>query len=799
MGLLHDFRFAWRQLARNPGFALTAVVTLGLGIGAATTVFSEIDALYLKPLTVREPDRLVRVAKGGNTTLLADRFFVHEIERIGRAAEPVATISAHSSEQFALSGVERSESVAGKFVSRNYFDVLGARPAAGRLLGGGGSAAGEPGIVISHDLWQRTFRGDPRVAGRMVRLNGESVPILGVASREFNGVSRAVGEEVWIPIDQMQRWRQAPNSLVLVEVFARLSPGLTRAAAQEAMNARIARAENAADGSGQDRLVLTGLTGMPGRSVSGVRRQVLNSGAALLMLLLAVVNVAGMLLTRAETRRREIGVRVALGVHPRALVRQLLAESALLFTLGGVVGVLLATAAGALRNQEVWPPNPIRLTLRYGVDLRVLGFALGIALLTSVIFGLVPAIQVLRTDVASALRDSHGPTGRGGRILSALAVGQIATSLVLLAFTALLVRGLQRALSTNVGFDPSGVVAAPVQLGPLRYENQAARAFYAQVLERLHAIPRVDAASVTTVVPLSGTVSTLSVEVEGAGGRGLVTANFAAVTPGFFRTLAVPVVRGRAFNAADRAGSPPVAIVSAEAARRWWPGDEGVGKKVHLGPKSLEVVGVVRDVQSGGIGQPAGLQIYVPFDQSPSTDATILVRGAAAREGEMVPLLRGEVGRLEPEVPLSVVIPLRRLTYGSLGADRTAAWRIGALGLISLVVASVGIYGTLSYQVARRTREIGTRIALGARSADVLGLLMRRGLALVLAGLLLGVAASAALSGMVRHGLHGVDPMDPLSVLGAATVLLMAVATAVYLPARRAASMDAMRALRADG
>jgi predicted permease len=802
-GVFEDLRFAVRQLLRNPGFAVAAVVTLALGIGSATTVFSEINAVYLRPLAVQDPERLVRVTKGGRAGVMTDYFLPSALEHLEDAADGVIDLSGHTSASFTLGHERRSRAVAGKVVSENYFAVLGVRPLLGRFFGGASSSSGErEGVVLSYELWRRFFLADPRVIGTQVRVNGELVPVLGVAPRDFNGISRAVGEDMWMPLGSYSRFSPPSNQLVLVEVFGRLAPGVTRESAQRALRERASDVGGLLGPAGPRHLLLPPVTGMPGAGrASGISRNAVNFGAALLMLLLAAANVAGMLITRAEQRRREIGVRVALGVRPALLVRQLLTESTLLFVLGAVGGVLLSILAAAVRPSGIWPPSPVRLTLEYGVDARVIGFALGVALLTSVAFGIIPSIQLLRTDVASALRNTHGPTRRGAHLLSVLAVGQIAASFVLLAFTSLLIRGFQRALSTDLGFTPDHVTAVPIDLGTIRYDPQQALAFHSQLAERVGSLPQVQAVSVASVVPLSGTTATVPVEVIGApdsGTRDVAAANISAVTPGFFRTLSIGLVAGRGFTERDRHGAPPVVIINADAARRWWPTGDVIGRTIRIGPKVLEVVGVVRDVHARRVGERPGVQLYVPLEQDPSVSATLLIRTERTIDMSVITAMRAEASRLHPDVPLPVVVPLSDLVAGSLAGDRTAAVRFGVLGVIGLVVACVGVFGTLSNQVSRRIREIGTRIALGASDAAILQLLLRRGLVLVVVGISIGFVASILLTRMVRQRLYGLSPLDPLALSAAAGALILAASLAVYIPARRAASVDPMTALRTD-
>jgi predicted permease len=802
-GILQDIRFAVRQLVRSPGFALAAVVTLALGIGGATAVFSEINAVYLRPLAVHDPDRLVRVTKGHRAGVLADYFLVSDFERLADAAKGVVTLSSHATATFTLRQEQGSRAVAGKFVSDNYFATLGARPELGRFFGGPDSSSSDrQGVVLSHELWRRVFQADTRVIGTQVRVNGELVHVIGVAPEDFNGVSRAVAEDIWMPLTSDPRFVPSSDQLLLVEVLGRLAPGVTRETAQEVLRERNGDVGSLGGPAGTQHLSLASVTGMPGVGrASGMARTALNFGAAFLMLLLAAANVAGMLITRAERRRREVGVRVALGVRPALLMRQLLTESALLFLLGALGGVLLSMLAAAVRPSGSWPPSANRQTLDYGVDVRVVGFALAVALLTSVAFGILPAVQLLRTDVASALRNTHGPTRRGAHLLSLLAVGQIAASFVLLAFTSLLFRGFQRALSADLGFTPENVTVVPVDLGGMRYDQKQALAFHSQLAERVAALPQVRAVSIASVIPLTGTTATLPVEVVGAVGSGTggrVTANVSAVTPDFFRTLSIGVIAGRGFTDRDRAGAPPVAVINADAARRWWPNGSAIGGTIHLGPNALEVVGVARDVQARRVGERPGLQLYVPLEQDPSVSASLLIRTERAVDMSVIAVLRAEASRLDPDVPLSTVVPLSSLVAGSLVADRTAAVRFGILGVIGLVVASVGVFGTLSNQVSRRIREIGTRIALGASHADILRLLVRRGTVLVVAGISIGLVASALLTRLVRHRLYGVSPMDPVALLAAAGALVLAASLSVYIPARRAASIDPMNALRAE-
>ena len=804
-GVLQDLRYALRRVRMSPGFSLVVVLTIGLGIAGATYVFSELNTLYLRPLQLREPDRLFTVARLDERGMPSPFFVPSGYEALRRSGARVSGWTAAAQGAFGVGGdgLGRAEAAAGKFVDADYFAVLGASPALGRFPSAADHAPGaEPVVVLGHDLWRRRFDADPTVVGSVIRLSGREVTVVGVAPRDFNGVNRAVAEDVWLPLSAYPVFNPspvagAPNPPSL-EVFGRLAPGATREQVRAALATSAAEVA-ATDPAARDtrRLAVYPLRGLPAAGhAEGINRKTLQLGVALLVLLIASVNVAGMLLVRATARRKEIALRVAVGAPAGRIVRQLLVESMTLFLLGGLLGVWLVLLAGRSRPGALSSSMPLRLVLDYGLDGRVLAFALGTALLTSVVFGLVPALHASRADLVSALKDTPEPGKRPSRLRDALIVGQLAASVLLLVPAGVFVQSLLRAGSVDPGFAPAGVAVASVDARLLGYDESRARALYEQIADRLRTAPGVEAAGVASAVPFSNATSAMAVQAEGGEGGG-VGVEVARVSPDYLGALRVPLVSGRPFSTADRADSPPVALLSRQAAETLFPGQDPVGKRLAVGPRRIEVVGVVGDVQSRRLGERAALQVYFPLAQDFSTGVSFVVR-ARGGDAAAVSLLRREVAALAPDLPLTRLIPLGELVGESLSGERTAAVRTGFFALVALLLASLGLYGGMSYLVERRTREIGVRMALGAHAADVLRMVMWRGLGLAAAGLGAGLMGALAFTRLLTSRVYGVGSAGPLMLVAVVAVLLAVSFVACLLPARRAAGLDPMRALRTE-
>jgi predicted permease len=809
--LFQDVHYAARQLSRNPGFTLTAVLSLVLGIGGATAVFSEINAYYLRPLPVHEPARLVSIFGTGDRGQETGRFSYPDYVDLREGAGALSGLAAHASGNFGVSDDNTTEVLSGEFVSPNYFEVLGLRPTLGRyFVPDDATPGGAPVVVLGWNTWQRRFDADSLIVGRVIRLNGHPFTVIGIAERTFNGANRAVGQDVWVPASTYPLFNDGFPVLQVrgFETFGligRLAPGVSRERAQAALNVRIHQLGAELPQPGRVNSVrVERFLGLPAAGWgSGITTHGLALWIAGLVLLIACVNVAGMLAVRAAVRQREIAVRLVMGASRMRLVRQLLTESMLLWLIGGAGGLLLAVWIADLRDASTWPPLPVRLTLEFGVDGRVLAFALGVSLLTGTAFGLLPALQATRPDVAPALKSMVEPTRRGSRLRDVFVAGQIAASLVVLVSAGLFLRTLQHALTLDPGFDARGVAFASVDLRAVGYSGLRGRAFYEELFDRLRANPEVESVALATVVPLTGTTSKMPVRV---GERDNAGVNSNTITPGFFRTMGIPLVRGRAFSDADVAGAPRVGIINESMARRFWPGKNPLGEEIGVGPERVQIVGIARDIKFGTLKAGPGPHLFMPFAQDESMvpsgemqarNMSVLVRGLGDPDVALA-ALRREVRALDTNVPLTMAMPLRDVIAASLGSERAIAVRTGIFALIGLTLAAVGLYGLIAHLVVQRTREIGVRMALGARTGHVLRLVLRRGMRLAAAGMVLGVAASLGTSRLIASRIYGVSPTDPLTYVGVALLLIAVALLASYLPARRATRVDPMIALRAE-
>lgn len=815
-GLARDLRLAARGLRRTPGLAAAATLTLGLGLGANTVIFSLVNALFGRPLPVAEPQRLVSIytsdysgSPWGATSYpdYAD-FREHQTAFDGLVAFTPTPVSLDLG-----AGGERALA---ELVSADAFDVLGLRPAAGRGLRAEDDLAPDV-AVVSHALWQGRFGSDPGLIGRTLRLNGRPVTVVGVAPAGFRGLLRGLDVGVWLPLHAQELARPGSDGLSArgnrsLMLLGRLRPGVTPAQAQAQLDALAARQferhrEAWADLHGAGRR-LTLLPESESRVFPAARGPLaaflgLLLASVGLVLLVACTNLAGLLLARASSRRREIGVRLALGASRARLVRQLLAESVLLALPGGALGVVLA-AWGTRALSALQPPLPVPVHLDLGLDWRVVGFAFGLTLACGVLFGLAPALQSTRADLLPALHDGTGATAgaRGLRLRRVLVTAQVAVSLLLLGGAGLFLRSLANAHAIDLGFEPDGVLLASLDTALGGFGPDAARAAYEGALERVAALPGVEAVSLTTSVPLGLSGGRRGVWVEGYAaqpGEDLEVAS-AAVGPDYFATLRLPLVRGRGFTRADRAGGPGVAVVNETFARRYWPGQDPLGKRLSTsgdqGP-FLEVVGLARDAKYVTLGEDPRPFFYTALLQEGAGEATLLVRTSgppAASAGAV----RAALLALDARLP---VFDLRSLT-ASLGLAllpaRLASLVLGSVGVFALALSALGLYGLVAWSAARRTREIGLRLALGASPRDVRRLLLRQGLSLAAVGLVLGLAATLGLGQLLRGFLYGIGPTDVPALLGATLLLGTTALAASLVPARRAMRVDPAAALRAE-
>ena len=805
-----DLRYAWRQVARSPGFAALAVVMLGLGIGATTTIFSVINALFLRPpAQVREPERLVAVYTSDFSGPAYGTSSYPDYQDFAAGVPALAAVAASSPRPFSVAAGGESFRTLGEMVSDNYFEVLGVPLAVGS---GFASGASETQAVIAHGLWIRRFGGDPRVVGRTLRLSGHTFTVSGVAPRGFSGSIRGVRMEVWTSLaaqqvlDPADDWLEQRGDRGL-SLVGRLKDGATVEEAQgqlAVIAARLHRAypEKWTDVAGQQRRV----TVLPERearifpSIRGPVTQFLGllMGVAGLVLLVCCANLANLLLARATVRRRELAVRLALGGGRARLIRQLLTEGLVLAILGGTAGVALALwAADALSAFR--PPLPVPVALEFPVDGRILLFTLAVTGATVVLSALLPALRATRLEAASALRadlSTSSGTRRFG-LRDALVVGQVAVSLVVLAAAGLFITSLRNATHLDPGFRSQDLALLRLELGVQGYDSARGQAFYAELERRARALPGVQSVALAEILPLGLSGQRRGVEVEGYAPAEGEDMEFGVntVSAGYFEAMGIEIVRGRAFEPSDRAGAKPVAMVNESFARRFWPGENPIGRRLSTGRGGArEVVGVVRDGKYRSLTEAPQPHFYEPFAQAYEPDMVLVARAATDARSVLDALIR-EAHALDPELPIEASTMEEHLGLAVL-PQRIGSAVLTSFGAITALLAALGLYGVMSYAVSQRTREIGIRVALGARGHDVRLLVLRRALAVTLTGLALGLAGALAAARLLGAFLVNVSPSDPVTLLSVTAFFTAVAVLASWLPAQRAAAVDPVRALR---
>jgi predicted permease len=810
--MLLDLRLAVRRLRLSPGFAALAATMLALGIGATTTVFTLINTLLLRPPAgVRAPERLVAVYTSDYSGPRFGNTSYPDLEEFRAGAAGVLELAGHGMRPLSASTGAESFRTLGEMVTGNYFAVLGLTPAAGRLFGPGDDPAS---VVISHGLWQRRYRGAPDVAGRELRIGGRPFTVIGVAPPGFTGSLRGVGMELWLQLEAeriLEPGRESLASRGNRDLFAvgRLLSGAGIADA-EARLAEVARRLHQAepdawtDVTGAARVV----TLLPERearifpSIRGPVRGFLAvlMGVATLVLLICCANLANLLLARGTARRREMAVRLALGGGRGRLVRQQLIEGLVLSLIGGGLGVLCAVWASSLLAR-LQPPLPVPVVLDFGLDARVMLFALGVTVVVTVASALAPALRATRVEGGEGLRGDTAAGQAGGRrigLRDALVVVQVAVSLVVLAAAGLFLGSLREATRIDPGFATTKVALVPVELEAQGYDETRGRALYDELLRRARALPGVAAASLGRVVPLGMSRMRRGLEVEGYTPAPGEEMEFGVntVAADYFRALGIPVVRGRAFDQRDRAGAPRAVLVNQTFARRFWPGADPIGRRIVTSGTTWEVIGVVRDAKYVSLGEEPQPHYYLPWAQAYQPDMVLhLATTGDARA--LLPALAAMVRELDPELPVEPLTIEQHLGYALL-PQRLGAIVLGAFGAIGVVLAALGLYGVMSYVVSQRTAEIGIRVALGATAADVRRLVVRRGMGLTAVGLGIGLAGALAAGRLVAGHLFGVQAADPVILASVVTLFAAVAFAASWIPADRAARVDPMRALRAE-
>ncbi|MEW6320832.1 MAG: ABC transporter permease [Acidobacteriota bacterium] len=823
MPTLSDLRYAIRLLARSPLVTATAVLSIALGIAATAAIFSIADALLLRPRPgVRQADRLVDVGRARASGEGFDNFGYALFSELRRHSSSFEDLAASVLTPDAMSlGSESAERVHAALVSASYFGVLGTRAAVGRtFLDDEDRTPGErPVTVLSYGFWMRRFSGDPGIVGRTLVLNGLGYTVVGVAEAGFTGHS-IFAPDLWVPMAMVASVRGDPDAArVLLEshnavwhtAIGRLKPGVTTAEARAELNtiyANVAR-EHPAEYAERSWSIAVERSGrVPYGLLTPVLAFVgLLFGLTLVVLLIACSNVAGMLLARATVRRREMATRLAIGADRRRLIGQLLTETAALFALAAIAS-LPVTFAFVQGLEAAIPSLPVPLMLDLQVNWRVLVFAFSSAAATGLAFGLAPARQALRVDLAPALH-GHGATADRQRLSlrQVLVTGQVALSLLLLVATGLFLRTLQQASTIPPGFDPAGVEVVTLDTALAGHRGQATVALVEGLLARVRALPGVEGAATSRMIPLQGGGLSLGgLRVPGTtspGGDDVWSADWDVVSPEYFATLRLPVVEGRAFTADDRDGGPLVAIVNETFAARAWPGRSAVGQRLwqtrgrdRSQDRPVEVIGVARDGKYRSLGESPRNFVYVPLGQHPMTEVNLYVRLREARDvGDD---LRALVREADPNLPVLQHVSLEEAIGIGLLPQRLAAAVSGAVGVVGLLLAAIGLYGVTAFAVAQRTREIAVRMALGATRARVLRLVFARGLWLTAAGLLVGLGLAAGTGSLARSLLVGVSPLDGVAFGAAAGLLTIVAALATWVPANRASRLDPARALRAE-
>jgi predicted permease len=769
-----------------------------------------VNALFLKALPVEDSERLVALYTTDRRNPGLAPISHLNWKDIGAQSDVFEAVAAYDWLPLSVSTGGEASLLFGQLVSGNYFETLGVTAARGRVLAPSDdvTAGGHPVAVVSHSYWVRRLGADPNVVGRKIVINATPFTVVGVTKPDFTGLALGVQPDLWAPMAMNRQlrpnvnWYDNRRGLFLFG-FARMKPGADLGRVQAALatiGERLARDfPDDNEGRSFEAVPLAQATLFPGIRGAAMAGTAMLMAVVGLVLLIACANVANLLLARASARRKEIAVRLSLGAGRGALVRQLLTESTLLALIGGALGLLVARwGKDALLGFLPSLPFPVTLSLDLDLDLRVLGFTLLVALLTGVLAGLAPALQMARPQLVTVLKERGSAEMRGNRALSLrnLLVGaQVGLSLVALVGAGLFVRSLAAAQRSDPGFDTDHLGLVSFDISLQGYDEDHGRLFLDQVRERIGAVPGVASVTLASAGPLSGTMMR-SVFPEGQEGERGILIQVNGVSPGYFRTLGIPIVRGRALDERDRQGAMPVVVVNETMAEKFWPGQDPLGRRFRFHGQDFlwEVVGVARNAKYNTLGEDPQPYIYQPLDQAYTGAVTLVARAAGDPGAVLLPIQR-ELNALHRELPLVGLSTVGQVLYNSLWASRLGAWLLGLFGVLALVLASVGIYGVMSYAVAQRSQELGIRITLGADRRNVLALVLGQGMLVVGAGLAVGLLAAAALTRLVATLLF-VSPLDPLVFAAAALVLAGVGALANLFPALRATHVDPLVALR---
>ena len=811
--LWQDIRYGVRMLQKNPGFTLVAVITLALGIGANTAIFSVINSLMFKPLPVKAPQELVDVYNTppkDEAVLQYIPLAYPDLEDYWSQSKLLSGFLGYAPAPVALERAGDSEMVPAEEVTGNYFHELGVR----MRLGNGFNEAQDrvtgtdAEAILSYAMWQGQFASDPNIIGKTITLNGHPMTVAGVAPWDFHGLLRGVAPKLWIPIsmDSVLHLGNPVKDRGSQWLFsmARLKPGVSVKQAQAELQAIAERLIKAYPDSNKERNVAL----LPASQVKIIPEadkvvsatSVVLLGFAGLILLIACANIAGMLMARATERRREIAIRSALGGGRFRLVRQLLTENLLLSVLGGGAALVITSLLDNALSQALMNLNtslPVGFGLTIDIDWRVLAFAAMAVLGTTFLFGLIPSLNTSKRGLTEALKEEAGATtgSRGKhRLLNALVVGQLTISLTLLICAGLSLRSLWNASRVNPGFDPSDMATASFNLSLAGYDAPKASAFYERLTPRILALPGVTSASEADRLPLTF-IDQISGYAPGGPTQPKTPITTATVNTDYFKTMRIPILRGRAFDDRDNPKSPPVLIVNETLAKRFWPRQDAIGKVVSHAGKNYQVVGVTANGKYITLGESPRPFVYLSMRQAEIPDRILIARTMGNPTAALTSI-RQIAKEIDPNIPLTNLETVQQATSVSLLLPRAGGAVFGLFGLLGLILASMGLYGVIAYTVAQRTHEIGVRMALGANPRQIAQLVMRRGLVMILSGIVLGLACAFALTRVLSIMLYGVSATDPLTFAVVVIALMLVGALACYVPARRAMRVDPMVALR---
>jgi predicted permease len=796
--LFHDVRYGFRMLLKHRGFTFISVLALALGIGANTAIFSVINAVMLRPLPYKDPSRLVTVLHEKSNPVAPANFFDWRAQN-----QVFESIAAAQIWEPTLTGKDQPEQVHALQMTADMFKVLGVNPSMGRTFNPDEDQPGKERVaVVSNRFWQRRFGGDRSVIGQRITLDGEAYTIIGVMPQDFQFAPFwATRAEVWTPLNLASRINDRRGQSL--RVFARLKPNVTREQAQTDMDAISRRLEQ--DYPRENKGISVAVESLHEKVVGKSRAALLILfGAVGFVLLIACANVANLMMARATARRKEIAVRAALGASRFRIARQLLTESVMLALAGGVVGLLLAVW-GIEALVRLGPANLPRLK-DVGVDYYVLGFTLGLSVLTGLLFGLAPALQTTKVDLNETLKEggrSGTDAGRRNRVRRLLVVSEMALALMLLVSGGLMIRSFLGLLSIEPGFNPKQVMTMTVSLAGSEHNTPEKRAaFFNELMSRVEALPGVQSTSAINHLPLGGDIWNLGFTIEGRPAPlpgESQSAVYRVVRPKYFQTMGATLLKGRDFTERDTATAPGVVIINEAFARRYFPGEDAVGRRINVSNDEMnprEIVGVIRDAKQNDLTAQANPETYLPHLQAAQGKSMTLVIRSASEPARLAQAVQAQVWAIDKNLPVSEIRTMEDVVSESIGGQRFNMIMLSLFAGVALILAAVGIYGVMSYAVTQRTHEIGIRMALGASARDVLRMVVGQGMVLALVGVGLGLIGAFALSRLMTSLLFNISPTDSMTFIVVSVVLACVALLACYIPARRATRIDPMVALR---